>query len=55
MFANSVKRVAQQNSMTMYNMRAFSVLPKLPKLELTMRTPYNTFFNNFSTFTRVYV
>mmetsp|Transcript_16734 Transcript_16734/g.16015 ORF Transcript_16734/g.16015 Transcript_16734/m.16015 type:complete len:147 (-) Transcript_16734:43-483(-) len=36
-------------------MRFFGVLPKLPKLELTMRTPYQTFFSNFSAFTRVYV
>merc|ERR1711990_1140053 len=36
-------------------MRYFGVLPKLPKLEITMRTPYNTFFNNFSNFSRVYV
>ena len=55
MFANSVKRVARNNVMGMYNMRAFGVLPKLPKLEITMRTPYATFFNNFSSFTRVYV
>ena len=55
MFANSVKRVARNNVMGMYNMRNFGVLPKLPKLEITMRTPYKTFFNNFSNFTRVYV
>ena len=36
-------------------MRAFGVLPKLPKLELTMRTPYNTFFKDFNCFARVYV
>ena len=36
-------------------MRFFGVLPKLPKVELTMRTPYNTFFENFNQFTRVYV
>ena len=36
------------------NMRYFGVLPKLNKLELTMRTPYGTMFNNFSGFTRVY-
>ena len=40
MFANSVKRVARNNVMGMYNMRNFGVLPKLPKLEITMRTPY---------------
>ena len=31
------------------------MLPKLPKLELTMRTPYNTFFKDFSGFVRLYV
>ena len=36
-------------------MRFFGVLPKLPKVELTLRTPYKTFFNNFSNFTRIYV
>ena len=36
-------------------MRFFGVLPKLPKLELTMRTPYETFFKNFKDFSRVYV
>jgi F0F1-type ATP synthase epsilon subunit len=36
-------------------MRFFGVLPKLPKVELTMRTPYRTFFDNFNNFTRVYV
>ena len=35
--------------------RFFGVLPKLPKVELSMRTPYRTFFDNFSSFTRVYV
>ena len=38
-----------------FGMRNFGVLPKLPKLELTMRTPYNTFFKDFSGFVRVYV
>lgn len=33
----------------------FSVLPKAPKMELTLRTPYKTFFKNFPNFTRVYV
>ena len=30
------------------------MLPKLPKLELTMRTPYKTFFKDFNAFTRLY-
>ena len=33
----------------------FSILPKCPKMELTMRTPYNTFFKNFTGFLRLYV
>lgn len=35
--------------------RYFSVLPKAPKMELTMRTPYRTFFKNFIGFQRIYV
>ena len=35
--------------------RFFGVLPKLPKVELTMRTPYQTFFKDFNGFQRVYV
>ena len=37
------------------NSRCFGATPKLPKLELTMRTPYYTFFKDFSGFTRIYV
>jgi len=33
----------------------FSVLPKCPKLELTMRTPYQTLFTHFTGFQRLYV
>jgi hypothetical protein len=33
----------------------FSVLPKAPKLELTMRSPYKTYFKNFIGFQRVYI
>ena len=42
--------IMQQNTV-----RYFGVLPKLPKMELTMRTPYGTFFQDFSGFGRVYV
>ena len=31
------------------------MLPKLSKVELTVRTPYKTFFANYNSFTRVYV
>lgn len=41
--------------MTQNSMRFFGVLPKLPKVELTMRTPYRTIFENFNNFTRIYV
>ena len=33
----------------------FSVLPKVPKMELNMRTPYRVFFENFNGFSRIYV
>ena len=36
-------------------MRSFGVLPKLMRMELTMRTPYKTFFKDFSGFLRIYV
>ena len=35
--------------------RCFSTIEKNAKLQLTMRTPYNTFFDGFSDFTRLYV
>ena len=54
MFTNSVKRVTANNALNQIAMRNFGVLPKLPKAELTMRTPYNTFFKNFNGFVRVY-
>ena len=41
--------------MAQTQLRFFGVLPKLPKVELTMRTPYRTFFENFNGFTRIYV
>ena len=55
MFVNSAKTLNRPSIVAMCNMRNFGVLPKLPKIELTMRTPYNTFFNAFNGFTRVYV
>lgn len=36
-------------------MRFFGVTPKLPKVELTLRTPYKTFFKNYNNFVRIYV
>ena len=56
MFASkSSSVVMRQMAMAQTQMRFFGVLPKLPKVELTMRTPYRTFFENFNSFTRVYV
>lgn len=56
MFANKATSAVFRNMMmAQTQMRFFGVLPKLPKVELTMRTPYRTFFENFNNFTRVYV
>ena len=41
--------------MNQFNMRYFGTIAKLPKIELTMRTPYDTFFKDFAGFTRLYV
>ena len=41
--------------MAQQSMRFFGVLPKLPRVELTLRTPYRTIFANFNSFTRIYV
>lgn len=56
MLANkSAQALYRQTVMAQTHMRFFGVLPKLPKVELTMRTPYRTFFENFNGFTRIYV
>ena len=55
MISNSARRLASKQIMGgHYPLRHFGVLPKLPKIELTMRTPYGTFFKHFSGFTRLY-
>ena len=56
MLNNQIRRAAVQNTQIfgLTHMRYFGVLPKLPKVELTMRTPYKTFFKDFSGFQRVY-
>jgi hypothetical protein len=41
--------------LTYQNRRFFGVLPKLPKAELTIRTPYKTMFKDYNQFTRIYV
>lgn len=35
--------------------RLFSTTERLPKMEVSMRTPYRTFFNKFNGFQRIYV
>jgi len=51
----TAKYAIRQQFMMQQQMRFFGVLPKLPKVELTMRTPYRTFFADFNGFSRVYV
>ena len=51
----SQNRVARSLMMYQQQIRFFGVMPKLPKVELTARTPYSTMFHNFSGFTRLYV
>ena len=36
-------------------MRFFGVLPKLARVELTVRTPYKTLFDKCNSFQRLYV
>ena len=57
MFAQSFKAAPAQRSMVMaaQQMRFFGVLPKLPKMELTIRTPYRTLLKDFSQFQRIIV
>lgn len=56
MLANkSAQAIYRSTMLAQTQMRFFGVLPKLPKVELTMRTPYRTFFENFNAFTRIYV
>ena len=54
MLNKQISRVAFQNTLGFTGVRSFGVIPKLPKIELTMRTPYNTFFKDFSGFSRLY-
>ena len=51
----AVKNSIYRNMIVSTQMRNFGVLPKLPKHELTMRTPYRTIFKDHPAFTRVYV
>jgi hypothetical protein len=54
MISNTARRLASKQVMAFQPMRNFGVLPKLPKIELTMRTPYGTMFKDFAGFTRLY-
>ena len=45
----------QRSMMMAHQMRYFGVMPKLAKMELTVRTPYKTFFDNFAGFSRLTV
>ena len=51
----SQNRVARTMMMAQQQIRFFGVTPKLPKVELTCRTPYRTLFSDFNGFTRLYV
>ena len=55
MFTNKATSLSRQMFMVQHQYRFFGVLPKVPKVELTIRTPYRTLFNGFSGFTRLYV
>ena len=54
MLSNNTRRLLS-NPVIANSVRCFGVLPKLSKMELTMRTPYQTFFKDFSGFVRLYV
>lgn len=56
MFAKKTTQMIYRETIMAQNpMRFFGVLPKLPKVELTVRTPYRTIFENFNGFNRIYV
>jgi len=55
MIANKTNHLARSMSLVNTQMRFFGVLPKLPKMELTVRTPYRTLFKDFNNFSRLYV
>ena len=55
MFANKTATFSRSMLMAQHQYRFFGVLPKVPKVELTVRTPYRTLFNAFSGFQRLYV
>ena len=54
MFSNiackSTPHMQRSMALTQQHMRYFGVMPKLARMELTVRTPYRTLFENFSNF-----
>ena len=50
-----MKKFVENNLVFKTSKRNFSVLPKLMKMEVTMRSPYRTFFEKFNGFNRIYV
>ena len=57
MFANRTVQPTFARTMLMgqHQVRFFGVLPKVAKVELTVRTPYKTLFAGFNGFQRLYV
>ena len=57
MFSTMMRPTHVQRTMPlmMHNTRYFSAVSKLAKMELTIRTPYRTIFENFAGFTRLQV
>merc|ERR1712166_862432 len=55
MFSTKPQTFGRQMMLMQYQTRFFSVVPKLPRMELTVRTPYRTLFKDFSGFARLYV
>ncbi len=54
-FAQKGTHVQRTMLMAQTQMRFFGVMPKLAKMELTVRTPYRTLFEACSTFSRLTV
>ena len=52
---NKALYVQRNTTMMAHQLRYFGVVPKLAKMELTVRTPYRTLFENFSGFQSLYV
>ena len=54
-FTPKVMPLQRSMMMAQQPMRFFSNVPKLAKMELTVRTPYKTYFENFNNFSRLTV